>query len=229
MSFEETVLFEKCPLCGKAKVTTEKRGVFKLLKPKIGTCTNCSAEFLDKGQDRFQLVYCEPHRLVGKHDCADRVFRGCYLDATLSKQEWEKISEGGEISDFSRFSDISEKFIRGTLPTYHSKELPFALERDEVVHYVSSPVYINEQRASRKKASDNGVFYLTNERIVFIHSSGTLNISLGNVERVEDLPPGFLIQEKDSFEPLHFYPCAYDPISAAVRGAIRNLKKKPWL
>ena len=220
-------MFEKCPLCGKAKVTAEKTGLFSFFRPKIGTCTSCSAEFLDKGGDNFRLVYCEPHKLVGRHDCGDRVFRGCYLDATFSRQEWEKIAEGGESSDFSRFSDISEKFRRGTLPTYHSGELPFTLGRDEVVHYVSSPVYINEQRASRRKASDKGDFYLTSKRIVFINSSGALNISLGDVERVDDSPPGFLIQEKDSFEPLHFYPCTYDPIFAAVRGAIRNLKKKP--
>lgn len=150
MSFKETVMFEKCPLCGQAKVAMEKTSVISF-KPKVGTCTSCSAEFLDKGESRFQLVHCEPHRLVGRHDCADKVFRGCYLDAILTGQEWEKISEGGELPDFSEFSDLSKKLSRGTLPTYHSKDLPFALEQDEVVHYVSSPVYINEQTMLRKK------------------------------------------------------------------------------
>lgn len=226
MSLKETVMFEKCPLCGKGNVTTGKTRALGFLKPKIGTCTSCSAEFLDKGESGFQLVHCEPHRLIGRHDCADRVFRGCYLDATLPKQEWEKISEGGESTDFCKFSEISKKFSRGTLPTYPSKDLPFTLEQDEVVHYISSPVFMNDQATVRRRASDRGDFYLTNKRVVFVRSTGALNISLGDVERVEDSPPGFLVQEKGSYEPLHFYPCTYDPVSAAMRGAIRNLKKK---
>jgi hypothetical protein len=227
MSFKETVMFEKCPLCGQANVTTERTSVIGFFKPKVGTCTSCSAEFLNKGENRFQLVHCEPHRLIGRHDCADRIFRGCYLDATLTRKEWKEISEGGELADFSKFLDAAKKFNRGTLPTYHSKDVPFTLERDEVVHYVSSPVYINEQKSARRKTSDKGHFYLTNKRIVFIDPSQTLNIPLEELERVDDSPPGFLIREKGSSEPLHFYPTAYDPISAAVRGAIRNLKKNP--
>lgn len=227
MSFKESVIFESCPLCGQAKVTTKKASVISFLKPKVGTCGNCSAEFMDKGENRFQLVHCEPNRLIGKHDCAERIFRGCYMDATLTRQEWKKISEGDELADFSKFSDIAKKFSRGMLPTYGSRDLPFALELDEAVHYVSSPVRINEQTSTKRKTSDGGHFYLTNKRIIFIDSSQTLTIRLEDLERVEDSTPGFLIKERGAFEPIYFYPAAYDPISAAVRGAIRNLKKNP--
>jgi len=226
MRTHETVLFEKCPLCSQAKITMEKPRSIPFFKPKINPCPKCSAEFAAKGADNYQLVFCEPHKLVGRHSCRNRVFRGCYLDVTLSKLEWEKIALGGESSNFSKFSEMSAKFSRGLLPAYHSEELPFTLEHDEQVHYISSPVHLDEQKPSKGKSSDKGDFFLTNRRIVFAYPLGTFIIPLENVERVEDSPPGFLVKEKASFEPRYFFPPPYDPVFAAVLGAIHNFKRK---
>lgn len=226
MSSHETVLFEKCPLCGQAKITIEKPRRLLFSKPKINACPRCSAEFAAKGSDNYQLVFCEPRSLVGRHNCRDRIFRGCYLDAVFSKAEWQQISEGGESSAFARFLEMSEKFCLGLLPTYPSEGLPFTLESGEVVHYVSSPVYLDEKKPSQGKASDEGTFFLTNKRIGFVYPSGTLTIRLGNIMQVEDTSPGFLVKAKGSHEPWYFFPPANDPALAAVRGAIRNLKRK---
>jgi len=226
MSASGTVLFEKCPLCGQAKILMEKPGRLGFSKPRINPCPNCSAEFAARGADSFQLVLCEPHKLAGRHSCRDRVFRGCYLDATFSKLEWEKIALDGESSDFVKFIEMSAKFSRGSLPTYPSDTLPFTLERGEIIHYITFPVYLDEQQTCGKEASDKGNFFLTNRRIVFMYPSGTFTIPLENVERVEDCPPGFLVKEKDSFEPNYFFPPLYDPVFAAVLGAIYNIKRK---
>lgn len=227
MMAHESVLFEKCPVCGQAEISMEKPSPFRFSKPRISPCPKCLAEFVGRGADTFQLVFCEPQRIVGKHCCRDRIFRGCYLDATLSKLEWQKIALGGESSEFTKFLEMNEKFRRGVLPIYPSAELLFSLKHGEIVHYISFPVYFDEQQPSKgKNPSDKGEFFLTNRRIVFVYPSGTFIIPLENVEQVEDSPPGFVVREKDSFEPRYFFPSSYDPIFAAVLGAIHNLKRK---
>lgn len=226
MRVHEIVLFEKCPLCGQAKISMGKPRRLPFSKPKINPCPECFAEFVARDADKFKLVFCEPHKLVGRHSCRDRVFRGCYLDATLSKSEWEKVALGGESSEFAKFLETSAKFRRGLLPTYPSEELPFTLGPGEIAHYISFPVYLDEQEPSKGKTSGRGNFFLTNKRIVFVHPSGTFVVPLENVERVEDSPPGFLVKEKDSFEPRYFFPPPYDPVLDAVLGAIHNFKEK---
>jgi len=226
MRTHETVLFEECPLCGQAKITLKKPRILSFSKPKINSCPKCSAEFVARGEDRFKLVFCEPHKLVGKHNCRDRVFRGCYLDAVLSKSEWEKIAQGGESLAFAKFLEIGEKFRRGLLPACPLGRLPFTLEHGEIVHYLSTPVYLGEQKPSKGKTSDKGAFFLTNNRIIFVYAFGKFVIPLEIVERVEDSPPGFLVKEKVSFEPHYFFPPPYDLLFDAVLGAIHNFKEK---
>jgi len=222
----ETVLFEKCPLCRQAKITMTKPRRFPFSKPRINPCPKCSAEFAARGRDSYQLVFCEPHKLIPAHNCKDRIFRGCYLDAALSMLEWQQIAEGGESHALSKFMEMSAKFCRGLLPTYPSEKLPFSLKPSEVVHYISSPVSLDEQKSRMEKTSDKGDFFLTNKRMIYVHPLGTFTIPLGNVERVEDSPPGFLVKDKDSFELRYFFPPPYDPLFAAVCGAIHNFKRK---
>jgi hypothetical protein len=226
MTKTQIVLFERCPLCGKAKITMESRKRFLFSKAKINPCPTCSAEFGFRGVDSFQLLFCEPHRLVGRHDCRERVFRGCYLGATFSKREWQEIANGGESVAFSKFLEMSANLRQGLLPTYPSEGLSLSLDKGEVVHYVSSPVYLNEKQSSYGKTSDCGEFILTNKRIVFVRQRGMFSIPLERVELVEDCPPGFLIREKERFEPHFFFPPKYDPLAAAVEGAIHNFKRR---
>jgi len=224
MTKAATVLFEKCPLCSQAKITMEPHRRFSFSVSKIKPCPMCSAEFAAKGVDSYQLVFCDPHKVVGNHQCADRVFRGCYLGATLSKSEWQKIAEGGESDAFSKFLDMSKRFQQGSLPTYPSHGLPFVPEKDEVVHYFSSPVYLNEKQPSYGKSSDKGDFILTSRRIVIVHQTGTLSIPFERMERVEECPLGFSVKDEESFEPFFFFPPPYDPVFAALLGAIYNFK-----
>lgn len=224
MGAHKTVLFDKCPLCGQAKITMEKPRWFHFFKLKIDPCYKCSAEFVAKDADNYQLVFCEPQKLVGKHSCRDRIFRGCYLDATLSKYEWQKVAQGSESYAFSDFFEMSEKFRRGLLPNYIPEQLPFSLERNEIFHLISSPVYLDDKRSTKGTPSDKGDFFLTNKRIVFVYPLGTLTIPLDNVELVEDSPPGFFVKEKGSFEFNYFFPPSCDPVFAAVYGALRNFK-----
>jgi hypothetical protein len=75
MGSSETVLFDKCSLCGLAKITTEKHRRF--FKRKINPCSKCSAKFVAEGLENYQLVFCEPRKLlVAGHNCSDRIFRG---------------------------------------------------------------------------------------------------------------------------------------------------------
>jgi hypothetical protein len=226
MAKPAAVLFEKCPLCGQAKITIETSGRFLFSKPKINSCPTCSAEFAARGENNYQLLFCNPPKIVGKHDCGDRVFRGCYLNATLSKSEWQRIAEGGESEAFSKFLEMSEKLRRGALPTYSSEGLPFALYEGEMVHYVSSPVYLNEQQPLQRRTSDKGDFFLTNKRMVFVMQNRALSVPFESMERVEELQPGFLIKQRESFEPLFFFPPSYDPLFAALLGAIHNFKRR---
>jgi len=226
MTISENVLFEKCPLCNQAKITVEKRSRLPFSRPKINPCPTCSAEFAAKGADNYQLLYCDPPKIVGRHDCGSRVFRGCYLNATLSKSEWQRIAEGGESDAFSKFLEMSEKLRRGTLPIYSAERLPFTLDAGEVIHYVSSPVYLNEQQTLQGSALDKGDFFLTNRRIVFVRQTRALSVPLEKVERVEELQPGFLVKEKESFEPMLFFPPPHDPLFAALLGAIHNFKRR---
>jgi len=225
MTKSETVLFEKCPLCGQAKITIRTRSRLHLSKPpKIHSCPACSAEFAARGADNYQLLFCDPPKIVGRHDCGVRIFRGCYLNTTLSKSEWQRIAEGGESDAFSKFLEMSEKLRLGSLPTYPTEGLPFALDEGEVLHHVSSPVYLNEQQPLPESASDKGDFFLTNKRMVFVRQNRPLSIRFEKVERVEELQLGFLVKEKESFEPLFFFPPRYDPVFVVLLYAIHNFK-----
>jgi len=217
-------LFEKCPLCGEGRIN--------FAGGKIQACPVCSAEFTAKGKDKYQLTYCIPHKIIGgkghgRCNCRERVYRGCYLGITLHKSEWEKIAEGGEAEFFERFLEMSRKFLEGSLPTYPSDAVPLPLEKGEVVHYISSPVYLDEAQPSRREKSDKGDFILTNRRIIYLHGRGTIVIPIEGVERAEETPPGFLIKRRDFFEPVYFFPSPYDPVFAAVKGVIHNFRKEP--
>jgi hypothetical protein len=225
MGSSDTVLFDKCRARASAKITTEKHRRF--FKRKINPCPKCFAEFVPRGFKNYQLVFCEPRKLlVAGHNCSDRIFRGCYLDETLSKSEWREISEGHEFPIFSEFLKTSAKFRRGSLPKCPSEKLPFALERDEIVHCMSSPTYFDEQKPSKGENPDKGDLFVTNKRIIFTSPSGALRIPFENVDRITESQPGFLVKEKDVFEPYYFFPQRYDPVFAAVHGAIHNLKGK---
>jgi hypothetical protein len=147
------------------------------------------------------------------------------LGVTLHKSEWKKIAKGGEAEFFEKFLEMSQKFLQGVLPTYPRDAAPFPLEKGEVVHYVSSPVYTDEVQPSKGERADRGDFILTNKRIIYTRETETIEIPIVKIERVEETPPGFLIKEKDSYEPLYFFPPPYDPVFAAVKGVIYNLEK----
>jgi hypothetical protein len=78
---------------------------------------------------------------------------------------------------------------------------------------------------SHGERADKGDFILTNKRIIYTREAETIVIPIEKIERVKETPPGFLVKEKNSFEPLHFFPPPYDPVFAAVRGVIRNFRK----
>ncbi|MFQ5836228.1 MAG: hypothetical protein ACE5HG_00050 [Candidatus Bathyarchaeia archaeon] len=223
-------LFEKCPLCGEGTINIVTKKMFVFSKLEIQACPVCSAEFAAKDEDNYQLLYCEPRKVVGRKahgqcGCRERIYRGCYLGVTLHKSEWEKIAEGGEAEFFEKFLEMSRKFLQGLLPTYPSGAVPLPLEKGEVVHYVSSPVYLDEVQPSHGERADKGDFVLTNKRIIYTCELETIVIPIEKIERVEETPPGFLVKEKNSFEPLYFFPPPYDPVFAAVRGVIRNFGK----
>lgn len=226
MKAHETVLFEKCPLCRRAEISVKKRRLSNLNKTEIRPCPNCSAEFAERGGGNFELVYCEPRKLVAHHKCRDRVFAGCYLGSTLSKSEWERVAVEGESSNLAKFMDVSARFRQGLLPTCPLAKLPFHLEDGEVMHFVSFPVCVDEQRVSERGNSCKGRFFLTSRRIVYESLSAAFTVQLENVERVDEALPGFVVKEKDSYEPRYFFPPPYDPVYAAVLGAIHNRRRK---
>jgi hypothetical protein len=225
MKVHGTVLFQKCPLCGQAEILVETPTFLRLRGAKIKPCPSCRAEFVAHGSDKFQLVFCEPHKLVVQHNCKDRVFRGCYLGSTLPKSEWERIAKCGESSELTKFSSLSIDLRQGLLPSCLPEELG-CLQPGETLHYISYPVYVDEQRLAQRKNLAMGKFFLTSRRIVYESQSRAHTIQLENIERVEESPPGFLVKEKGFYEPRYFFPPSYDPVYSAVLGAIRNLKRK---
>lgn len=229
MDSQKGVLFKKCPLCGEGsiEILTYKRGFF-IPSFKIQPCPFCSATFTAGAGERYRLQYCVPSKVIerrGGHECRNRVYRGCYLGATLAKSEWERIAEGGESDLFEKFLEASERFKSGSLPVYPTEGLPIVLDRGEVVHYVSSPIYVNDQQPSYREPRDKCDLIVTNKRVILIRETGTLHIPFENVERLEEALPGFLIQEKGSFEPLYLYPPLYDPVLEAIKGAVHNFQK----
>lgn len=222
----KTVLFTKCPLCAQAEIRMSKSHRLSSVSFRIDPCPHCSAKFTAAGEDNYTLVSCEPRKLAGNHHCDERIINGCYLDVTLSKGEWQRIAEGGESDAITEFATLSAAYRQGKLPRYPSAHVPFALEPREIVHYISSDVCLGEQQPSRRVTSDQGDLFLTNKRVVFVHRLGKLAIRLGSVERVEERQPGFAVIEKGVFMPHVFFPTRFDPIFAAVCGAIHNLKGK---
>jgi len=226
MKAQKEILFEKCPLCCQAEISKGRRPGFFFSKSKSDPCPKCSAEFVEERDDRYKLIFCEPHKILGSHSCSQRIFRGCYLDLILSRSEWQRIAEGKEPNDLDQFLGRGAEYSKGRLPSLPPHQAPFILENDEVIHYISSPVYLCEKKSSKADTSDKGDFFLTNKRIVFVRPSGRLVISLNNIEEVGDHPPGFLVKEKGSFIPHVFFPPKFDPAFAAVCGAIHNFKVK---
>lgn len=224
-------LFKRCPLCGAGRIYILRRKIFLLPRTEIQSCPVCSAKFAARGEERYQLVYCEPFKVVegasdGRYNCRERVYRGCYLGATFHRSEWEKIADGGEAEVLERFLQMSKKFMQGSLPSYPSNAVPFPLEAGEVVHYISSPVYLGEAQPSCGKSTDRGDLILTNMRIIYARGSKTRSIAIEDVERVEETTPGFFIKEKDSYEPLYLIPLPHDPVPAAVKGLVNSSREK---
>ncbi|MFQ6068489.1 MAG: hypothetical protein ACE5KD_02990 [Candidatus Bathyarchaeia archaeon] len=223
-------LFKKCPLCGEGTINAVTKKLLVFSKLEIQPCPVCSAKFTTKGEDNYQLLYCEPRKIIGKkahgqHSCRERIYRGCYLGVTLHKSEWEKIAEGGEAEFFEKFLEMNQKFLHGSLPTYSKEAVSFPLEKEEEVHYVSSPVYLDEMQPSHGKRADSGDLILTSKRIIYVREPEAIIIPIEKIEHVEEAPPGFLIKEKDSFEPIYFFPPLYDPVFAAVKGVIYIFEK----
>ncbi len=84
---------------------------------------------------------------------------------------------------------------------------------------------MNEMQLSKRESPDRGVLILTNRRIVYVRGPETIVVPIENIGHVEETLPGFLIKIKDSFEPLYFFPPPYDPVFAAVKGAVSNFGK----
>ncbi len=84
---------------------------------------------------------------------------------------------------------------------------------------------MDEMQPSHGELADRGELILTNKRIIYACELETIVIPIEKIEQVEETPPGFLIKEKDSYEPLYFFPPPYDPVFAAVKGVIRNFRK----
>lgn len=223
MKAARTVLF-KCPLCGQGEIKKTERVSFFFSRPKIDPCPNCSAEFTADYRGNYRLSFCEPHRLLNNHRCNERIFRRCYLDMTLPASEWQTIAEGNESSSFANFLSLSTEYHKGKLPSYPQSQAPFTLQDREIIHHISSPVYVDEKTSSKAETTLKGDFFLTNKRIVYVHPQKGFSISLGEIERFEECSPGFIIKDKGSVLPYIFFPPKHDPVFAAVCGAINNVK-----
>ncbi|MBI4318098.1 MAG: hypothetical protein HY675_06385 [Chloroflexi bacterium] len=223
---KKKTVFERCPLCHTGAVeTTEERSVLTgilVLRP----CSTCGAVFADGGRGRFRLRYCDPRALAAQRgkpypasacaDCALPV--QCLLGKNLARAEWEKIARG-EPLDTSGAQDKA-RLESGSLPVCPAETVPVGLEPGEIAHRVA-PVYLSEQHA-RVDPGDLCRLVLTDRRIILIHESGSFEISLGDVESLEETTPGFAIHLKDAIQPIQCYPLPGDLIYSAIEGALRN-------
>ncbi len=222
-------LFERCPLCREGKVRIIQWKILFFTKMKVEACPVCSAEFIMKDRDRYQLVYCDPDRIAsrgghGQCRCRDRVFHGCYLGMTLHKSEWERISRGEGEDPLELFNRRSLELLQGSFKIQRGEEAQFGMEPGEVIYYVSYPVYLDEAYIPHRDQSEKGRFILTNKRIIYVCEKEHIVIPLRDVEDVEDAQPGFTVRVKGLSEPIHFFPPLNDPLSAAVKGALRKLQ-----
>ena len=218
-----SVLF-KCPLCGIGEITKNKRASLFSPRSRINPCPNCSAEFTADYKGNYRLSFCEPHRLLNNHRCDERIFRGCYLDLTLSASEWQTIAEGGESSSVADFLSLSTEYRKGKLPSYPQGQAPFTLQDREIIHHISSPVYMYEKTSATAQTGDKGELFVTNKRIVYVHPQEGLAIPLREVEQSKECFPGIIIKGKASVTPYIFFLPRNDPVFATICGAINNVK-----
>lgn len=146
---------------------------------------------------------------------------------TFSREEWERIAEGGAPDILLKFRDAVQRFQRGELLAHPETITPFQLEPGETVFFVSSPVYLHEEALTQNKNEPASTLYLTNLHIV-ISTSGktTLRIRIDDIKIVREMLPGFIIETVDSPTPVSVFPPLYDPVYAAIEAVLRKYKRQ---
>jgi len=187
------VIFDKCPVCKKGKVShISTKKFFGLMDSAQIKCDHCNAIFIE--QD-------------GKED--QRVFE---LDLSESKAESNYNGQALKMSEWKRgLSDLDFCIKNNSLPNLTVMGLKVVLEEGERTHWYSSAVMM-EERAVRNYQSyrvkgysfgnseshgelrriDKGNLLLTNKRIIFNGDFKHLEYKLDKVMALEEF--------KDSFE-----------------------------
>lgn len=224
MREHRSLLFNRCPICGQGAVTIRVGITFS---PPFHTyaCNSCSATFVAHRGDRYELRNCSPSRAtlgLLACTCYTRAAARCYLGMVLSRSRWEAISQGSDLRHLEEFRRRSESLSSGELPELPRHIVTSGLEDEEIVHYVSTPVYSREEERTGSASADRGTLILTNKRLIYRHPGETLSILLEDIVEINDSFPGFAIEERGCFEPRYFFAPPLDPIAAAIKGALRR-------
>lgn len=224
MSEPRGLLFNRCPICGQGAVTL-RVGLTMAPPFQTYTCNSCSAAFLARRGNRYELRNCSPNRANSgllACTCYTRSAARCYLGMVLSRSRWEAISQGSDLRRLEEFRRRSESLSAGELPELPRHIVTSGLEDEEVVHYVSTPVYSSEEERTGSANAGRGTLILTNKRLIYRRPGETVNIPLENVVEISESFPGFAIEERGCFEPRYFFAPPLDPIAAAIKGALRR-------
>lgn len=224
MSQRRGILFNRCPICGQGVVRLRTGRSFA---PPLQTyaCDSCSATYVAHRGDRYELRNCQPNRAslgLLACSCYTRATARCYLGMVLSRPRWEAISQGSDLRHLEEFRRRSESLSSGELPELPRHIVTSGLEEEEVVHYVSTPVYSREEERTGSASADRGTLILTNKRLIYRRPGETVNIPLEDIVEIRESFPGFTIEERRSYEPLYFFTPPLDPILSAIKGALRR-------
>jgi hypothetical protein len=224
MRVGQAVLFQPCPICGQGEVTL-RPGRAALGQRRTYVCSACSASFVERRGDRYELRHCSPQKARGGLSACTCYAAGaarCYLGVPLSRTRWEEISRGGDIRSLEEFNRRSEKLSSGDLPELPRHLVTRGLSDGEMVHYVSTPVYAQEQQRTGSAEQDRGTLILTSKRLIYRNHGETVSIALDDIIEVSESFPGFMIADKDCNQPHYFFTPPLDPILAAIKGALRR-------
>jgi len=188
---EKEIIFKKCPICKKGKVSeTNSKSFLGLVSSKNLMCSNCSAIFKEKEGREEERVF--------SLDLSKSKEKNKYDGQALKVSEWER-----GISDF----DFSIKNLK--LPNVNIVGLKTILSNNEKTHWYSGARLI-EERAVRNvqhssvgghgfrvgqstgeshgelRTIDSGNLLLTNQRLVFNGNFKHIEYPLSKILHLEE-------------------------------------------
>ncbi len=220
MATERTVLFDRCPMCGRGPVTLAQHGGLLRGASRSAPCPDCGAAFLLKGPERLELVRCEPDRLALARELSSttacRHCRPCLQGAVLPREQWERLVE--------MEWPISEPSAVGCQPSAVGAQQPahpLELEPGEELRLEVAPVSMGDEMLGLRRPT--GKVIVTNRRLLYLEGEYVSSIPLDSITGVEFSQPGLTIRQEGSFEPIYLFAPPLSDALLRIREALATM------